>query len=328
MSKILITGSAGFIGFHLAKRLLDEGHEIIGVDIISNYYDVEMKKRRNEQLFKSNTYSFYKVNLADYKALEHIVEIDRPDFIIHLAAQAGVRYSLENPWAYAESNYMGTLNIFEVAKRFNIKKVLYASSSSIYGDSEEYPFSESQRTDTPISLYAATKKANEALAYSYAKLYDMDIIGFRFFTVYGEYNRPDMALFKFAKNIMLDKEITVYNNGDMYRAFTYVGDVVDGLVRAMKLNNCGYRIYNIGGEKAIKLTKYIELIEENLDKKAQIKYEPMHKADCLKTEADVSQAKEDFGYSPKVPIEEGIKIFCDWFVANRTWVLDLKEPRQ
>lgn len=328
MSKIIVTGSAGFIGFHLCKKLLEQGYEVIGIDNLSNYYDTSLKERRNEILFKNSNFSFYKVNIADYKSIEQIVEVDRPEAIIHLAAQAGVRYSTENPWTYSESNYIGTLNIFEVAKRSKIKKVLYASTSSIYGDSVDYPYKESQRTDNPISLYAATKKANEVLAYSYSNLYDMDMIGLRFFTVYGEFNRPDMALFKFAKNILLDKPIDVYNNGEMYRAFTYVGDVIDGITRAMKLNDCGHRIYNIGGEKAIKLTRYIELIEENLGKKAIINYLPMHKADCVKTEADVSQAKEDFGYNPKVSIEEGVKIFCDWFLANRTWVLDLKEPRQ
>lgn len=328
MTVFLVTGSAGFIGFHVAKRLLDDGHRVIGVDNMNHYYDIEMKERRNEILLKYPDYSFCKVDLADFTALEHLFEIDKPEMIIHLAAQAGVRYSLENPWAYAQSNYIGAMNIFELAKRFEIPKIIYASSSSVYGSNDKFPFEETDTTDIPISLYAATKKANEVLAHSYSKLYGIEMVGLRFFTVYGEFNRPDMALFKFAKNILLEKPIEVYNNGEMYRAFTYVGDIVDGIIGLVDMENRGNSVYNIGGEKAHKLTEYIELLEKHLDKKAIIEFKPMHKADCVKTEADVSKAKADFGYEPKVSLDDGIKIFADWFLKNKTWTLELKDARQ
>ncbi len=325
---ILVTGTAGFIGYHTAKRLLDEGRKVVGIDSITDYYDTKIKLRRNKILLAYSKYRFYKKNLADYKALDKIVKKERPEAIIHLAAQAGVRYSLINPWAYAEANYLGTLNIFEVAKNNKIKRVLFASSSSVYGGNKISPFSESHGVDHPISVYAATKKANEVLAYSYHHLYGMEIAGMRFFTVYGEYGRPDLALFKFAKNILLDKPIDVYNNGEMARDFTYVGDIVDGVMAILNKKELGYEIYNLGGENPVSLMKFIQLIESYLGKKAKLNMMPIQPGDLKETVADISKARRELGFSPKVKIEDGVKIFLDWFLKNKDWLLKLKDGKQ
>lgn len=326
--RILITGTAGFIGFHLAKRLLEEGNTIIGVDSITDYYDTKIKIRRNKILLDYPKYKFYKKNIADYKELDKIVKKEKPESIIHLAAQAGVRYSLTNPWAYAEANYLGTLNIFETAKNNKIKRVLFASSSSVYGKNKKSPFSEEDRVDHPISIYAASKKANEVLAHSYNHLYGIETAGMRFFTVYGEYGRPDLALFKFAKNILADKPISVYNNGEMARDFTYVGDIVDGIIAILKKKDLGYEIYNLGGDNPTSLMKFIRLIEAHLGKKAKIEMLPMQAGDVKETFADITKARKELGFSPKVKIEEGVRIFLDWFINNKQWLLRLKDGRQ
>lgn len=328
MKKILVTGTAGFIGFHLAKELLEDGHEVIGIDIINNYYDPKIKEKRNEILKEHKNYSFYKIDLQNFEKLNEIVECENPSLIIHLAAQAGVRYSLINPWVYESSNNLATMNIFEVAKKNRIKRVLFASSSSVYGGNVKIPFSEEDRTDTPISLYAATKKANEVLAHTYHHLYGIEVAGFRFFTVYGTYGRPDMALFKFAKNILLDKEIQVYNNGDMGRDFTYVDDIVAGIKGAIDKKDLKYEIYNLGGDNPIQLMRFIELIERNLGKETKIKFMPMQPGDVKQTYADISKAKTQLGYNPKTKIDKGIKIFCNWFKENKDWLLELEDGRQ
>ncbi|MCA9460048.1 MAG: NAD-dependent epimerase/dehydratase family protein, partial [Nanoarchaeota archaeon] len=231
--KILITGTGGFIGYHLANRLLKEGKKIVGVDCMNDYYDPRMKEKRNKKLLVNENYKFYQIDFSVFDKIDEVVEKEKPDLIIHLAAQAGVRYSIDNPWAYESANTLGTMNIFETAKKHNIKRVLFASSSSVYGANEKAPFAESDRTDHQISLYAASKKGNEVMAYSYHHLYGMEVAGFRFFTVYGKMSRPDMAMFKFAKNMLLDKEIDVYNNGEMGRDFTYIDDIVSGIIGAM-----------------------------------------------------------------------------------------------
>ncbi len=325
---ILVTGTAGFIGYHLAKRLLGEGYKVIGVDSITDYYDPKMKQRRNKILQGYPKYKFYKKNIADYGALDKIMKKEKPEAIIHLAAQAGVRYSLTNPWIYAEANYLGTLNVFEAAKNNKIKRLLFASSSSVYGGNKVSPFSESHAVDHPISVYAATKKANEVLAYSYHHLYGMEIAGMRFFTVYGEYGRPDLALFKFAKNILADKPIDVYNNGEMARDFTYVGDIVDGIVAILNKKDLKYEIYNLGGDNPTSLMKFIKLIESHLGKKAKLNMMPMQAGDVKEAFADISKARRELGFSPKVKIEEGVKIFLDWFIANKQWLLKLKDGKQ
>jgi UDP-glucuronate 4-epimerase len=326
MVRILVTGVAGFIGFHTAKRLLEEGEEVLGIDIMSDYYDIRMKEKRLELLKTYEKFTFKKLNFADYKALEKLYEELSFEKIIHLGAQAGVRYSLENPWAYAEANYLGAMNIFELARRKGIKRVVYASTSSVYGDNVKQPFSEEDRVDTQISVYAATKKANEVLAYSYHHLYGLELAGLRFFTVYGTYGRPDLALFKFVKNILLDKPIDVYNNGDMKRDFTYVEDVVTGVLGALRKQELKYEIYNIGGDNPTELMRFIELIEENLGKKAEKNMMGMQAGDVKETVADVSKANKDLGYVAQTKVEEGVKIFCDWFIENKDWLLELKDP--
>ncbi|MFA5841385.1 MAG: GDP-mannose 4,6-dehydratase [Candidatus Paceibacterota bacterium] len=327
--KILVTGTAGFIGFHLAKELLrDKDCEVVGIDSITDYYDVRMKQKRNEVLKKYSNYTFYKVNLADYKKLENIIKKEKPEAIIHLAAQAGVRYSLTNPWAYEQSNYLGTLNIFEASKNFGIKRVLFASSSSVYGSNKKVPFSEKDIVDHPISIYAASKKANEVLAHSYHHLYGTETAGMRFFTVYGEYGRPDLALFKFTKNILLDKPIDVYNGGKMMRDFTYVDDIVAGIIGILNKRDLKYEIYNLGGDNPVSLMGFIRLIEKFLGKKAKINFMPLQPGDVTKTMADISKAKKEIGFEPKTRIEDGTEKFIRWFLENKNWLLKLEDPKQ
>ncbi|MDO8493062.1 MAG: SDR family NAD(P)-dependent oxidoreductase [bacterium] len=328
MKTILVTGTAGFIGFHLAKRLLNDGYRVVGVDSITDYYDIRMKIRRNKILLESQNYKFYKTNIADYKALDKIVKKEKPEVIIHLAAQAGVRYSLTNPWAYAEANYLGTMNIFETAKNNKIKRVLYASSSSVYGKNTISPFSEDHRVDQPISIYAASKRANELLAHSYHHLYGIETAGMRFFTVYGDYNRPDLALFKFTKSILLGKPIDVYNNGEMGRDFTYVSDIVDGIIAILNKKDLNYEIYNLGGDNPISLMNFIKLIETNLNKKAKLKMLPMQPGDVKENFADVTKARRELGFDPKIKIDKGVALYIDWFNKNKSWLLKLKEGKQ
>ena len=327
--RILITGVAGFIGFHLTDALLSAGHTVIGVDLVTAYYDVRVKNKRLSLLKKHKGFIFYKKNIAKYAELEAIVKKEKPEEIIHLAAQAGVRYSMIDPWAYAEANYLGTLNVFESARRFKIPRVIYASSSSVYGLNEEQPFREEHRVDYPISLYAATKKANEVLARAYNHLYGIEMVGLRFFTVYGPWGRPDMALFKFVRNILHNKPIELYNRGNMKRSFTYVDDVVNSIVTlvGMKVRNRN-ELYNLGGSEVVPLTRFVQLIEQHLGKKAKKILRPMQPGDVAETVADCSKAKRDFGYTPRVQVEEGIKRFVDWFLENEVFLLSLKEGKQ
>jgi UDP-glucuronate 4-epimerase len=325
--KLLVTGSAGFVGFHLAKKLLSTGNAVVGIDSINSYYDPKIKHRRNHILKKDKNYRFYKQDLANYKKLNYIIAKEKPDIIVHLAAQAGVRYSLSNPWAYESSNNLGTLNVFEAAKNNNIRRVVFASSSSVYGNNKKTPFSENDKTDTPISLYAATKKANESLAYSYHHLYGTEVAAIRFFTVYGPFGRPDMAYFKFCRNILLGKEIPVFNNGKLSRDFTFVSDIVDGIIGCVNKKGLKYEIYNLGGDRPVKLMTFIHLIEKYLGVRAKIKYLPMQKGDMEKTCADISKARKHIGYCPKVDISKGLKIFCTWYLENKEWLLKLKEAK-
>lgn len=328
MKKILITGTAGFIGFHLANRLLKENNTVIGIDIINDYYDVRVKEKRNKILLENPNYHFYKEDFSDFEKLDEIIKKEKPEIIIHLAAQAGVRYSLTNPWAYEKSNYLGTMNIFEAAKLNNIKRVLFASSSSVYGKNTKQPFCETDPVNTPISVYAASKRANELLAHSYNHLYGIETAGLRFFTVYGKYGRPDLALFKFVKNILLDKPIDVYNNGEMGRDFTYVDDIVSGIIGIMNKENLNYELYNLGGDNPVTLMKFIELIEKSLDKKANLNMMAMQPGDVKETTADITKARTEVGYDPKTKIDEGVKIFCDWFLENQDWLLELEDGKQ
>jgi len=309
--KILVTGTAGFIGFHLAKALLERGDKVIGVDDLNDYYDVKLKQDRNEILKKHENYKFHKIDIADYEKLKDIFSEDI-DCVVNLAAQAGVRYSLENPHVYEKSNNKGFLNILELCRRFEIKNVVYASSSSVYGESKEIPFKEEQQLDKPISLYAATKKSNELMAYTYHHLYNLNCIGLRFFTVYGEWGRPDMALYKFVKNIVNGKPIDVYNNGDMKRDFTYISDVVDGVVAAID-NPMEYEVINLGRGEPQDLMYFIKCIEKSLGRKAMKNMMPMQPGDVPLTYADTTKAEKLLNYEPKVSIEEGVKRFVEWF---------------
>ena len=327
--KILVTGTAGFIGFHVAHRLLTDGHSIVGLDNINDYYDPTLKIRRNKLLKEFKKYTFYKVDIAEEKKVEKIFTKEKPDTVIHLAAQAGVRYSLLNPWLYAKSNHIGTLSIFEAARKTGIKRVLYASSSSVYGKNTQMPFKESHTTDTPMSLYAATKKANEVMAHAYNHLFGMDMIGFRFFTVYGPWGRPDMAFFYFIDSIQKDKPVTLYNKGNMWRSFTYIDDVVEALVRFVeKKHKPGHRVYNIGGDSLVKVGDLIKEFEVVLSKKAEIQHQEKHIADVLKTHADTSSLKRAIGFVPKTHIKTGLKNFVEWYLKHEKWLSKLAKAKQ
>jgi len=319
---ILITGVAGFIGFHLARDLLEKGENVLGVDNLNSYYSVKLKEKRLEILKTYNSFKFLKVDFGNWKQFYNALKDFELDMIVHLGAQAGVRYSLENPWAYVHSNEMGTLNIFEFARRKGIKKVIFASSSSVYGGNKKIPFSEKDKVDKPISLYAVTKRSNELMAYTYHYLYGINAIGLRFFTVYGEFGRPDMAAFKFARNILLGKEIEVYGYGKMKRDFTYISDIVDGIKKAMNIN-LEFEIINLGNNRPVELEYFIYLLEKYLGKEAKKVYVEKPKADVEITYADISKAKELLGWKPKIKIEEGLKRFCNWFLENWEWIREI-----
>jgi UDP-glucuronate 4-epimerase len=320
--KILITGVAGFIGFHLSKFLLKKNFEIVGIDNINNYYDPKLKIDRLKILINDKLH-FKKLNFAEKSKVDSIFSDIRPSIVIHLGAQAGVRHSIKHPQDYIESNIIGFQNIIENCRKFNVNHFLYASSSSIYGLNKEIPFSECQTTDHPANLYGATKKSNELVAFSYSNLYSLPTTGLRFFTVYGPWGRPDMAYFKFTKNIIEQKPINVYGNGDMYRDFTYIDDVVhiiSELVNTTPINNSNniYKsvpaeIYNIGNNKAEHLEKFIEIIENSTKLKAIKKYLPIQMGDIIKTCANIDKIQKKLNFTPKVNITTGIPLFVDWF---------------
>ena len=343
--KILITGTAGFIGFHLVKRLADEGYDIVGLDNINNYYDISLKFNRlqNTGIRKKDVkynkiiqstvlpgYKFIKLNLEDDTNIYELFRREKFDMVCHLAAQAGVRYSIENPRSYIDCNIVGFLNILEGCRYNGINHLVYASSSSVYGLNEKIPFSVQDNVDHPVSLYAASKKSNELMAHTYSHLYGLPTTGLRFFTVYGPWGRPDMALFMFTKALLEDKPVNVYNNGQMERDFTYIDDIIEGIARIIKSvpeGNKGwtgknpdpssslapYRVYNIGNSKPVKLLDFIESIETATGKKAKKNMLPLQPGDVPKTWADVSSLAEDFNYKPKTAIEIGIKNFVNWY---------------
>jgi UDP-glucuronate 4-epimerase len=326
--RILVTGAAGFIGFHLAKRLLARGDEVVGLDNLNTYYDVGLKKARLERL--KGPFEFKKADLSDQAAIEAIFKGRKFDAIVNLAAQAGVRYSIENPRAYVEANVAGFLNILEGARNSGTGHLVYASTSSIYGLNTALPFAEEQNTDHPVSFYAATKKANEAMAHSYAHLFKVPSTGLRFFTVYGPWGRPDMALFKFTKGIIAGEPIPVFNEGKMVRDFTYVDDIVEGIVRVVDrpaqpdpawsgdepsaaTSSAPWRIYNIGNNQRVELMTYIRALESALGKKAKLDLLPMQAGDVTATEADTTALEEATGFKPRTPVEEGIRKFVEWY---------------
>jgi len=323
MGAVLITGSSGFIGFHTAKHMLKKDFEVVGIDNMNDYYNPLLKEKRNEILSKYENYKFYKLDFSNWDELNEKLRDEDVDVIVHLGAQAGVRYSLKNPWVYERSNVLGTLNIFEFARKKDISKVVYASSSSVYGDNKKVPFSEYDRVDNPVSLYAATKRCNELMAYTYHHLYGIQMIGLRFFTVYGEYGRPDMAFWKFTKNILLGKPIEVYNYGNMERDFTYISDIVSGIYASIEYDKSGYEIFNLGNDRPVNLEYAISLIEKYTGKKAIKKYLPIQSGDVPRTWADLTKTRKELGYEPKVPIEEGLKRFVEWFMNNWEWVREI-----
>ena len=307
--KVLVTGGAGFIGSHVARKLLERGDSVVIVDNFNDYYDVNLKKKRLEQL-KGN-FKFLKGDISDLEFLKKVFN-EKFDAVVHLAAQAGVRYSIENPHVYVKSNLAGFVNVLEMCREFKVDKVVFASSSSVYGNNTKLPFSENDRVDTPISLYAATKKNNEEIAHVYYHLFKINCTGLRFFTVYGPYGRPDMALFLFTEAILNNKEIKVFNNGDMVRDFTFVDDIVDGVI--LSLDKCkGFNVFNLGRGEKVKLLDFILEIEKNLGMEAKKKFLPLQQGDVLETSADISKAKKLLGYNPKVNVKEGVKKFIDWY---------------
>ncbi|WP_304362833.1 NAD-dependent epimerase [Bacillus sp. AFS041924] len=316
--RILITGCAGFIGFHLSRRLLEEGFLIVGIDNINDYYDQSLKYDRLDLLKKYKNFSFSHGSIDKMDLLNELFEQNDFDIVINLAAQAGVRYSLENPSSYIQSNLVGFANILECCKNHQIKHLIYASSSSVYGNNKTTPSSINDRVDEPISLYAATKKSNELMAHSYSHTFNLPTTGLRFFTVYGPWGRPDMALYKFANSIINGKPIDVYNYGNMKRDFTYIDDVVESIVRIIKNgppneSSSYYKLYNIGNHSPVKLNYFIEVLEEKLGIKANIRLLPMISGEVLETYADIDQLVQDIQYSPTTSIEEGIAKFVEWF---------------
>lgn len=319
MENILITGAAGFIGFHLSKRLLEEGKKVIGFDNMNAYYDVRLKENRLNILKKYDNFIFIKGDLADKEAVNQLFEQYPPEIVINLAAQAGVRYSIENPEAYIESNIIGFFNILEACRYHKPKHLIYASSSSVYGANKKVPFSTKDKTDQPVSLYAATKKSNELLAYAYSKLYSIPSTGLRFFTVYGPYGRPDMAYYSFTEKIVKGEPIKVFNNGDMYRDFTYIDDIVEGIFRLLEFipredeNNVQHKVYNIGNNHPEKLMDFIEILEDCIGKKAVKGFYPMQPGDVYQTFADVEDLMEDVGFKPATGLKDGLNSFIQWY---------------
>lgn len=317
----LVTGGAGFIGFHLSKSLLEKGAVVIGFDNLNDYYDVKLKEDRLAILEQYEKYTFIKGDLADNADVFRAFQEYRPQVVVNLGAQAGVRYSIDNPRAYMESNMMGFFHILEGCRYFPVEHLVYASSSSVYGGNEKVPFSTEDKVDEPVSLYAATKKSNELMAHAYSKLYHIPVTGLRFFTVYGPYGRPDMAYFKFTNKILAGEPIQIYNNGDMYRDFTYIDDIVEGVENilcnppAENEKGARYKIYNIGNNKPVKLMDYIEMLEKCLGKTAKKEYLPMQPGDVYQTYADVSELMQDYGFKPDTSIEEGLSRFVDWYRA-------------
>lgn len=311
---ILVTGSCGFIGFHLIKHLCSiKKNKIFGIDNLNSYYDVKLKKDRLKILKEKKNFSFVKLDISNFKSVKDFFKKKKLNTVIHLAAQAGVRHSITNPEDYINSNLIGFYNIIENSRIFKVKKFLYASTSSVYGDSKKFPLNETKKTDKPKSFYAASKKSNELLAHSYFETHGFKSIGMRFFTVYGPYGRPDMALYKFTKSILEKKEIDLYNKGNHIRDFTYISDVVESVSKLAKINHNSAEIINISGSDPQPLKKFLKLIEKYLKVKAKIKYEEMQLGDVYKTHGDNSKLKKYINFSPKVSIEEGILNFVNWY---------------
>lgn len=318
--KILVTGAAGFIGMHLCVRLLEKGHSVVGIDNLNNYYDVELKHARLEKLNSCvGDFSFEKIDITDQGSLTALFATNLFDSVCNLAAQAGVRYSISNPETYIQSNLFGFFNLLEACRNFKIPHLVYASSSSVYGKNETLPYSVNDKTDSPVSLYAATKKANELLAYSYTHLYGFKATALRFFTVYGPWGRPDMAPYLFTDAILNDRTIKVFNNGDMYRDFTYIDDIIDGIVATIEKPSKqeSHRVFNLGNNHPVCLIDFIKTIESVAGKEATKEFLPMQPGDVHSTFADITESSTELGYCPKVDLKEGISHFVKWY---REWM--------
>ena len=311
--KILVTGCAGFIGMHLSKVLLEQGYDVIGVDNLNDYYDVRLKNDRLMILKKYDHFNFTKIDISNKEAIESVFKSNSIDKVVNLAAQAGVRYSLENPNSYIDSNVLGFMNILECCRHYNIKGLVYASSSSVYGGNTEVPFSVDHVVDSPLSIYAASKKANELMAHSYNHLFGLKSTGLRFFTVYGPWGRPDMAMYIFAVKILKGEPISVYNYGKMKRDFTYIDDIVSGIISSIE-NNFNFEIFNLGNNCSEPLMDVISILESKIGKNAIINYEPMQLGDVVNTFADIEKSKLKLAFSPKTKIKEGISHFLDWYL--------------
>lgn len=330
MTKVLVTGAAGFIGFHLSARMLQRGDTVVGADNLNEYYDVQLKRDRLAQIDNQSRFSFHRVDIADRDATTRLFQSNSFDVVVHLAAQAGVRYSLTNPHAYVDSNVVGFLNVLEGCRHGRVGHLVFASSSSVYGANTKMPFSVHHNVDHPVSLYAATKKANELMAHTYSHLYGLPATGLRFFTVYGPWGRPDMALFKFTKAILEDRFIEVYNRGEMRRDFTYIDDIIEGVLRVADrpakpdpawssdrpdpaTSAAPYRVYNIGNNRPVELMRLIDLLEQNLGRTAKKNMLPMQPGDVRETFADVGDLAREVGFKPATPIEQGIQRFLEWY---------------
>ncbi len=346
---VLVTGIAGFIGFHFARRLLAEGHRVIGIDNVNDYYDVELKyarlrelgfltadtdllRQKNQSRLELPNLVFYKADLQDREKTAEIFKNEKPEYVVHLAAQAGVRYSLQNPWAYMDSNILGFMNILENCRQHPVRHLVYASSSSVYGGNRTQPFSVRHNVDHPLSLYAASKKANELMAHSYSHLFQIPTTGLRFFTVYGPWGRPDMALFIFTRKILRGEAVEIYNFGDMKRDFTYIDDIVEGLWRVMNKapqanpgwdganpdpasSSAPYLLFNIGNNRPLDLLRFVGLIEKKLGREAKKTLLPMQPGDVAETSADIEDLRRHVGFAPATPVETGVERFIDWYMA-------------
>lgn len=318
--KYLVTGAAGFIGMYTVKRLLEQGHQVIGLDNLNDYYELELKAHRLTQLMLYNNFTFVEMDLADRKGIAELFSTEQFDRVIHLAAQAGVRYSIENPFAYVDSNLVGMMTILEGCRHNKVQHLVYASSSSVYGMNDKIPFNEGDQVDNPVSLYAATKKSNELMAHSYAKLYQIPVTGLRFFTVYGPAGRPDMAPWLFTEAILQGKPIKVFNHGKMMRDFTYIDDIVEGVVRIQDVIPAGdipYSLFNIGNNEPIQLARFIAAIEKATGKTAEKIMLDMQPGDVERTYADTARLEATVGYKPQTEIEQGIQQFVDWYKEYR-----------
>jgi UDP-glucuronate 4-epimerase len=323
INKILVTGAAGFIGYHIANRFCKEGHKVIGIDNINDYYDKNLKLKRIDLLKEYKTFTFRKIDICCKAELDDIFSNEKFDIVVNLAAQAGVRYSIDKPYNYIDSNLIGFINILEACRNYPVKHLFFASSSSVYGENKEIPFSTEQKTDKPVSLYGATKKANELMAYCYSHLYGIQTTGLRFFTVYGPWGRPDMAYFLFTRNILDGKTIKLFNHGKMRRDFTFVDDVVEGIYKLMShlsvqdynwaAGEAPFRIFNIGNHKPVEMLEFINVLEKTLGIKAKIDFYPMQAGDVLETYADIEPLKELTGFVPIINIQEGLSKFTAWY---------------